>query len=71
MGCYLAPNDTLAIESVVTALKERPQGAKLLGEGDFNVKLLDPEGDWRGEYITVELETEGLVDMLAHLILRR
>ena len=26
IGCYLAPNDTLTIEIVVTALKERPQG---------------------------------------------
>ena len=28
--CYLAPNNTSAIESVVAALKERPMGAKLL-----------------------------------------
>ena len=26
VGCYLAPDDTLTIESVVAALKERPRG---------------------------------------------
>ena len=38
-GCYLAPDETLTIESVVAALKERPRGAELLMVGDFNVKL--------------------------------
>ena len=45
VGCYLAPNDTLTIESVVAALKERPQGNELLVVEDFNVKLSEPEGD--------------------------
>ena len=31
------------IESVVTVLKERPCGTKLLVAGDLNVNLLDPE----------------------------
>ena len=47
MGCYLAPDDTLTIESVVAALKERPVGAKLLVAGDFNANLAEPEGDRR------------------------
>ena len=42
VGCYLAPDNTLTIESVVAALKERPRGAKLLVEGDFNAKLSEP-----------------------------
>ena len=45
VGCYLAPNITSTVESVVTALKERPRGARFLVAGDFNVNLEDPEGD--------------------------
>ena len=44
VGCYLAPNNTLMIESVVAALKECPRGVKLLVTEDFNVNLLEPEG---------------------------
>ena len=47
VGCYLAPNNTLTIESVVAMLRERPRGTKLLVVGDFNVKLSEPEGDQR------------------------
>ena len=71
MGCYLSPDYTLKIESVVAALKERPRGAEVLVEGDFNVKLLESEGDERGEYTVSSLATEILEDMLAHSILRR
>ena len=39
--CYLAPDDTLTIESVVATLKERPRGSKLLVTGDFNVNLAE------------------------------
>ena len=38
----------MTIDNIVAVLKERPQGAKLLVAGDFNVELADPEGDWRG-----------------------
>ena len=51
MECYLAPNNTLTIDSVVAARKERPRGAKLFLAGDFNFNLADPEGDRRGEDI--------------------
>ena len=70
-GCYLNPKKTLTIESIVEALKDKPQGAKLLVAGDFNVKLLEPEGDQRGEEITVALTTEGLEDMSSHFLPRR
>ena len=40
-GCYFAPDDTLSIESVVAALKERPQGNALLVAGDLNTTLSD------------------------------
>ena len=46
---YLAPNNTLMIESVVAALKERPQVAELLVAGDLNVNLADPEVDRKEE----------------------
>ena len=46
--CYLAPNDTSTIESVVAALKERPRGTELLVEGNLNVNIAEPEGDRRG-----------------------
>ena len=39
VGCYLAPDDTLTVESVIAALKERPRGSKLLVVGDLNVNL--------------------------------
>ena len=71
VGCYLAPNDTSMIEIVVAALKERPRGVKLLVSGDFNAKLLEPEGDWRGEDIAATLATEVLEDMAAHFLPRR
>ena len=48
VGCYLALDDTLTIESVVAALKERPRGAKLLVAGDFNTNLAEPERYRRG-----------------------
>ena len=63
MGCYLAPDDTLTIESVVSTLKERPKGAKVLVAGDFNVNLTEPEGDRRGEDIAASMAMEGLEDM--------
>ena len=71
MRCYLAPNDTLTIESVVATIKERPWGAELLVEGDFNINLSEPEGDRRGEDIAVALATEGLEDMSEHFLPRR
>ena len=39
VGCYLIPDDTSMIDSVVAALKERPRGAELLVAGDLNVNL--------------------------------
>ena len=68
VGCYLAPDDTLTIEIVVAALKERTRGAELLVVGYFNVKLLDPEGDRREEEIAAELAMELLEDISAHFL---
>ena len=71
MGCYVDPDDTSKIESVVAALKELPRGAKLLVEGEFNVNLVDQEGYRRGEDITAEIATEILEDMPVQFLLRR
>ena len=68
MGCYLAPDGTLAIDSVVSALKECPTGAKLLVAEDFNVNLSDTEDDQRGEDVAATMATEGLEDMSAHFL---
>ena len=43
IGCYLAPDNTSTIESVVATLKERPQGSALLVAGDLSMTLTDPE----------------------------
>ena len=58
MGCYLSPDNTSTIESVIASLKERPRGAKLLVAGDFNVKLSEPGGYLSGEDILKALATE-------------
>ena len=71
VGCYLSPNDTLSVESVVAALKERLRGAEMLVAGDLNVKISDLEGDRRGEEVMAALTTERLEDMLYHIFLRR
>ena len=71
VGCYLAPNNTSTIESVIAALKERPRGAKLFVAGYFNVNLAEPEGDWRGEDIAAAMATEVMEDKSAHFLLPR
>ena len=71
MVCYLAPDDTLTIDSVVAALKERPSGTELLVAGDFNINLLETEGDRRGEDIAAAMAMEGLENMSAHFLPRR
>ena len=65
------PNDTLSVESVVAALKERLRGAEMLVAGDLNVKISGLEGDRRGEEVMAALTTERLEDMLYHIFLRR
>ena len=71
IGCYLALNDTLTIESVVAALMERPRGSALMVAGDLNTTLTEPENDRRGTEIAAELAEEGLRDMAAHFLLRQ
>ena len=42
VGCYIKPDDTLMVERVVEALRERPKGAELLVAGDLNINLAAP-----------------------------
>ena len=71
VGCYLGPDNTSMLESVVVALKECPRGAELLVAGDLNIQLAEPEGDRRGEYITEAMAMVGLEGMSAHFLPRR
>ena len=71
MGCYLAPDDTLTIERVVEALRERPKVAELLVAEDLNINFTAPEGDRRDEDIAATFATEGLEDMAPHFIPRQ
>ena len=48
IGCYLAPDNTLTIKSVVAALKERPRGTALIVAEDLNTTFSDPKNDRRG-----------------------
>ena len=71
VGCYLAPNDTSTIESVVAAIKECLRGAELLLAGGFNFNLAEPEGDRRGDDIVADMVTEVLEDMSEHFLSRQ
>ena len=42
IGCYLAPDNTLTIESVIAALRDRPKGTALVVARDLNTALEDP-----------------------------
>ena len=69
--CYLATDNNSTIESVVAALKECPQGAKLLVVGDLNVNLAEAEVDQMEKEIAAVMTTTGLEEIQAHLIPRR
>ena len=69
--CYLSPDNTLTIESVVAALKYRPKGTELVVVGDLNMELEDPENDQRGTEIALALTAAGVEDMTAHFLPRR
>ena len=71
IGCHLAPDDTSTIESVVAALKERPQGTALIVAGDINTNLSDTENSGRGTEIAAALTEAGLEDMEAHFLPRK
>ena len=71
MGCYLAPDNTLIIEIIIIALRERPRGTKLLVAEDFNADLAQPEGTRIYKDIVAELAAAGLEDMSSNFLLRR
>ena len=71
IGCYLAPDDALTIESVVTALRERPRGAKLLVAWTFNMDLAQLEGAEQDEDIAADFAALVLDDISAHFLPRQ
>ena len=71
VGCYLTPNDTLTIERVIEALRERPEGAELLVAGYLNINLAAPEGERKEEDIATMIALEGLEDMAPHFLPRQ
>ena len=66
--CYLAPDNTLTIERVVAAIKDRPKGTPLVVAGDLNTELEDPDNDWRGTEIVAAMTAVGVEDMTAHFL---
>ena len=71
IGCYLAPDDTSTIESVVAALKEQPWGAILLVARDLNTTLIEPENDQRGTDIAAAPTEEGIEEMATDFLPRQ
>ena len=71
IGCYLAPDDTLTIESVIAALKEWPWGTALIVATYLNTTLSKRENDGRGTDIAAALAEAGLEDMAAHILLHQ
>ena len=68
VGYYLAPDDALTIEDVVSAIGKQTWGAVLLVVRDFNTELAALEGQDRENKIIVYLEEEGLEEMIGQLI---
>ena len=56
VGYYLAPDDALTIEDVVTAIGKQTWWSMLLVVRDFNTKLSAPEGQEWEKKIAVYLE---------------
>ena len=71
VGAYVAPEDELTMETVIAAIGRKPPGAELMVVGDFNVDIMDPEGNRRAENIATDLATAGLEDMAHHFMPRR
>ena len=66
IGCYLAPGDTLTIERVVAALRDRPKGTALVVAAGLNTYLEDSENDRRGTEIAAAMTVAGVENMMAH-----
>ena len=71
IGCYLAPDDTSAIERVVAALRERPKGTALVVVGELNTEMEDSDKNRRVTKISAAMTEAGVEDMMAHFLPRR
>ena len=67
-GCYIYHDCTSTIKHVVAAIGQCPHLDALLVSGDFNIDLVTPEGDHRGEYIAGAIVTTGLEYMSAYFL---
>ena len=68
VGCYLAPDNSLTTEDVVAFIIQRPQGATLLVDGDFNNDLAAPEGWAQEKEIVAALAVTEMEDMSAYFL---
>ena len=71
VGAYVAPEDDVTMETVVAAIGRKPPGTELMVAGDFNVDIMEPEGNRRAENIATDLATAGVEDMAHHFMPRR
>ena len=71
IGCKLASDNALMIESSVTAFRDHPQGDELLVTEDFNADLKNMKGAEWDEDIAVDLVEVSLEHMLSHFLLKR
>ena len=70
MGCYLALDNTLPIESVVASIVQCSWNTEILLTRNINADLSGIEGSEREEYIMAALEVAGLEDMSEHFLPR-
>ena len=64
----MAPDNSLTIECVISAISQCPRGAALLVDRKFNVDLAVPRGKARDEDIPIALATSDLEDMSSHFL---
>ena len=70
VGCYIAPDGDLTIESGIASTSQNPIGVLLLVAGDFNAYLSEPEGNEQDEDISATLITTDIEGMSNHFLLR-
>ena len=70
LGCYLDPDETLTIYSVLSAIIQRSRGVTLLVAVNFNADMNMLYVHARDEDIAAALDGVGLEDMSSHFLPR-